>query len=99
MPKRKKCTSNRLILLLASVLLLMPVLLASDLREIELPGPPVAGPGRIPHHHGSLTLEEITGLAVRNPFGLATLRLRDSSWCRQPSCCWHGGQNHYPRGS
>ena len=83
MPKRKKCTSNRLILLLASLLLLMPVLLASDLREIELPGPPVAGPGRIPHHHGSLTLEEITGLAVRNPFGFATLRLRDWIETRQ----------------
>jgi len=83
MPKRKKCTSNRLILLLASLLLLMPVLLASDLREIELPGPPVAGPGRIPHHHGNLTLEQITTLAAQNPFGSITFQLRDWIETRQ----------------
>ncbi len=50
--------------------------IADDLREVELPGPPHAGPGRIPHHHGPITLEEIAQQSTRNSFGSVSLQFR-----------------------
>ncbi len=39
--------------ILATFLLLSLTLFGADPKEFELPGPPAAGPGRIPHHQGT----------------------------------------------
>ncbi|MGE4618280.1 MAG: hypothetical protein AAEJ04_00565 [Planctomycetota bacterium] len=73
--------------LIFAILLLMasglPAILASDVREIELPGPPAAGPGRIPRHHATLSLEQLAQQSERNPFGSTGFFLREWIEARQ----------------
>ncbi|MEE2883199.1 MAG: hypothetical protein VYD70_05685, partial [Planctomycetota bacterium] len=69
MSTKQKLSTHPVVLSFLWTVTLVPLLLAGDVREVELPGPPVAGPGRIPHHHHQLTLEQIAQQAARNPFG------------------------------
>ena len=69
MSTKQKLSTHPVVLGFLWTVTLVPLLLAADVREVELPGPPVAGPGRIPHHHHQLTLEQIAQQAARNPFG------------------------------
>lgn len=50
--------------------------LGADPQEYELPGPPAAGPGRIPHHRGAESLKMISDLTLENP-GAAAQQLRE----------------------
>jgi hypothetical protein len=75
MSNQQQITVHPLMIAVALLVLSMPAVLGDDLREVELPGPPKAGPGRIPHHHSNATLDQITQLAPRNPFGSASFQI------------------------
>ncbi|MEE2855804.1 MAG: hypothetical protein VX949_00250, partial [Planctomycetota bacterium] len=75
MSNQQQITVQPLVIAVALLVLSMPAVLGDDLREVELPGPPMAGPGRIPHHHSNATLDQITQLAPRNPFGTASFQI------------------------
>lgn len=53
-----------------------PLFPSSDIREVELPGPPSAGPGRIPHHHSSVPLEQLAEQSKTASFSSTALQFR-----------------------
>ena len=60
--------------ILVTLLLLSLTLFGADPKEFELPGPPAAGPGRIPHHHGAIeSLSGISELSRENRSSAAML--------------------------
>ncbi|MEE2857224.1 MAG: hypothetical protein VX949_07490, partial [Planctomycetota bacterium] len=65
---------RRPLLILAPLLLLSLTLFGADPKEYELPGPPAAGPGRIPHHVGAIdSLAAIAELSRQNSSAAARL--------------------------